>query len=139
MSEVTITGNLANEVDFSYTPQGTAVCTFRLARQERYRRDSGEWKDGETLFIAVTCWRDLAENVANSLLKGQRVVVQGKIRTRTFEDTRYKDQDGKSLQRTVTELLADDVSASLRMATVKITKTTRPSSDEDRNHEEAAS
>jgi single-strand DNA-binding protein len=132
MSEVTITGNLATDVELKYTPTGTPVCTFRLARQERYRNPEGQWTDGETLFIAVTAWRDLANNVAESLTKGMRVVVQGKIRSHSFEDTKYKDTEGNSIQRYVTEILADDISLSLRMATAKATKATRtPSKDEE--------
>ena len=140
MPEVTLTGYLVNDPDLTYTPSGTPVCTFRLARNERYRDSSGEWKEGETLFITVTCWQQLAENVTNSLLKGSRAVVQGKIRTRSYEDRNFHDAEGKAAQRFVTELLADDVSASLRMATVKIAKNPRTgtgrNTDEDRSSED---
>jgi single-strand DNA-binding protein len=131
MAEVTITGNVVSDPELNYTQTGLAVCSFRIARAERYRTSSGEWKDGETLFITVTCWRDLAENTAASLVKGARIVVQGKIRNRTWEDTRYQDASGDSIQRIVTEIQADDISASVRTAQLVIKKTERTTTPAD--------
>lgn len=126
MSEITITGNAVEDAQLSYTPTGTAVARIRLARQERYRNGSGEWKDGAQLFITVTCWRQLAENVAASVTRGTRVVVQGKLQTRTFEDSRLVIREsGEAAQRIVTEVIADDVSVSLRNASANVTRAER--------------
>jgi single-strand DNA-binding protein len=113
MSEITITGNLVSDANLSYTPSGQAVANFRLARTERYRTNSGEWKDGDTLFIGVTCWRELAESAAE-LLKGSRVTVTGKLRTRTWDDDRFTDDQDNAAQRTIIEITADDVLTSVR-------------------------
>lgn len=115
MSEITITGNLVSAPNVSYTGQGIPVANFRIARTERYRDGDGGWKDGETLFITCVCWRDLAESVAN-LNKGERVIVVGKLRNRTWNDERFTNSESEMCQRIVTEIQADDV---LRSAKVK--------------------
>ena len=126
MSEITITGNAVDTPSLSYTPTGTAVATLRLARTERYRNNTGQWVNGDALFVRVTCWRQLAENVSESVGKGDSVVVQGKLRSRTFDDDRLVVREtGEVAQRQVFEITADDVSVSLRNAAVKITRSER--------------
>lgn len=124
MSEITITGNAVEDAELKYTPTGTAVASLRLARTERFRDAQGQWQDGDTLFITVQCWRQLAEHVAESVTKGTRLVVTGKLRTRSWTD---KEEN----VRYVTEVQADDVSVSLKTATVKVAKTTREQAPAD--------
>ena len=126
MSEITITGNAVEAPTLTYTPTGTAVASIRLARTERFRDAQGQWKDGEPLYINVACWRQLAENVAESVVKGTRLVVSGKLRTRSYTDKRVSVKEtGEDAERFVTEITADDVSVSLRNAAVKITRSER--------------
>jgi single-strand DNA-binding protein len=116
---ITIIGNLVDDPELRFTPSGAAVANFRIASTPRtYDRQSGEWKDGETLFMSCAVWRQAAENVAESLQKGMRVVVQGRLKQRSFET-----REGE--RRTVVELDVDEVGPSLRNATAKVTKTTR--------------
>ena len=121
---ITIVGNLVDDPEFRYTAAGHAVVRFRVASTPRYQdRQTGEWKDGTSLFLTCTAWRDLGEHVAESLQRGTRVIVQGRLRQRTYEtDTGDK--------RTVHELEADEVGPSLRFATATITKVkTGPTGD----------
>lgn len=112
-----LTGNLTADPELRFTPSGAAVVNFRIAHTpRRFDRQSNEWKDGETLFINVTDWRERAENIAASLKKGTRVIVAGKLQSRTFET-----REGE--KRTVIELLADEVGVLLDKVTVEITKT----------------
>src|SRR5215469_11657758 len=116
---ITVAGNLTAEPDLRYTPTGVAVASFTVAASRRvYDSDAGQWKDGDTLFLRCSVWRELAEHAAESLDKGMRVVVTGRLRQREYETT-----DGE--KRTVYEVDADDVGPSLRWATAKVTKTTR--------------
>jgi single-strand DNA-binding protein len=114
---ITITGNLVDQPDLRFTPNGTAVARFRIASTPRYQDQAGQWKDGDTLFLTCTAWRQLAQNAAESLDKGTRVIVTGRLTQRS-----YDTEDGK---RTVYEVQADDVGASLRAASATITKTSR--------------
>jgi single-strand DNA-binding protein len=112
---VTIVGNLTDDPELRFTPQGTAVANFRLAVTARVR-DGETWKDGETSFFRVNVWRQMAENVAETLTKGARCIVVGRLRTRSWET-----QEGD--KRSVTEIEADEVGPSLKFATAKVERT----------------
>jgi single-strand DNA-binding protein len=114
---ITVVGNLVDDPELRFTPSGAAVAKFRVASTPRmFDRQTNEWKDGESLFLTCSVWRQAAENVAESLTKGTRVVVQGRLKQRSYEDR-------EGIKRTVFELEVDEVGASLRNATAKITKT----------------
>jgi len=117
---LTIVGNLTAEVDLRYLEAtGTAVADFTVASTPRsYDRQAGQWRDGDPLFLRCTAWRQLAEHAAESLTKGTRVIVTGRLRQRSFETA-----EGGS--RTVTELAVDDLGPSLRHASARVTKTTQ--------------
>ena len=116
---ITITGNLVDDPELRFTPAGQPVARFRIASAPRYRDNAtGEWKDGDALFLTCNVWRQQAENVAESLTKGMRAIVTGRLRQRSYET-----QDGD--KRTVYELQADEVGVSLRSASATVTKTTR--------------
>jgi single-strand DNA-binding protein len=118
---ITVIGNLTNDPELRFTPNGAAVASFTVASTPRtFDRASNEWKDGDTLFLRCTVWRQAAENVAESLHKGTRVVVQGRLKQRSFET-----REGE--KRTVVELEADEVGVSLRSATAKVSKSSRSS------------
>ena len=110
-THVTITGNLTDDPELAYTPNGAAVANFRLAVTPRVRDGNG-WKDGETSFFRITAWRDLAEHLADSLAKGDRVIVQGQLKTRSWETP-----EGE--RRSVVEVTAEEAGPSLRWATAK--------------------
>ncbi|WP_020574655.1 single-stranded DNA-binding protein [Actinopolymorpha alba] len=116
---ITLVGNLVDDPELRFTPSGAAVANFRLASTPRtYDRQSGEWKDGETLFLTCNVWRQAAENVAESLQRGMRVVVQGRLKSRSYET-----REGE--RRTVFEVEVEEVGPSLRSATAKVTRATR--------------
>jgi single-strand DNA-binding protein len=116
---ITIIGNLTNDPELRFTPSGAAVANFTVASTPRtFDRQANEWKDGETLFLRCSVWRDAAENVAESLQRGTRVLVSGRLRSRTYET-----KEGE--KRTVFELDVDEVGPSLRYATAKVAKTSR--------------
>ena len=116
---ITLVGNLVDDPELRFTPSGAAVANFRVASTPRtYDRQSGEWKDGESLFISCSVWRQAAENVAESLQRGMRVIVQGRLKSRSYET-----RDGE--KRTVFEIDVDEVGPSLRNATAKVSKTMR--------------
>ena len=116
---LTIVGNLTGDPELRFTPAGHAVAEFTVASTPRtYDHERGEWRDGEPLFLRCTAWRQLAEHTAESLTKGTRVIVTGRLRQRSFELT-----EGGT--RTVTELDVDDLGPSLRHSTAQVTKTTR--------------
>ena len=116
---ITLVGNLVDDPELRFTPSGAAVANFRIASTPRtYDRQSGEWKDGESLFISCSVWRQAAENVAESLQRGMRVLVQGRLKSRSYET-----RDGE--KRTVFEIDVDEVGPSLRNATAKVSKTMR--------------
>jgi single-strand DNA-binding protein len=117
---ITIIGNLTNDPELRFTPSGAAVANFTVASTPRnFDRQSNEWKDSETLFMRCSVWRDMAEHVAESLTRGTRVIVSGRLRSRT-----YDTKEGE--KRTVVEMEADEVGPSLRYATTKIAKAARP-------------
>ncbi len=116
---ITLVGNLTGDPELRFTPSGAAVANFTVASTPRtFDRQSNEWKDGETLFMRCSIWRDAAENVAESLQRGARVVVTGRLKSRSYET-----KEGE--KRTVIELDVDEVGPSLRYATAKVNKTQR--------------
>jgi single-strand DNA-binding protein len=123
---VTIVGNLTTDPEMRVTSTGTAVANFTVAQTPRtYDRVTGEWRDGETLFLRCVVWRETAEHMMESVVKGSRVMVVGRLRQRSFAV-----DEGE--RRTVLELQADEVGVSLRYATAKVTKVTRGNSGEER-------
>jgi single-strand DNA-binding protein len=113
---ITVVGNLVDDPELRFTPSGAAVAKFRVASTPRvFNREANEWKDGESLFLTCSVWRQAAENVAESLAKGVRVIVQGRLKQRSYED-------GQGVKRTVYELDVEEVGASLSRATAKVTK-----------------
>ncbi|WP_030526144.1 single-stranded DNA-binding protein [Phycicoccus jejuensis] len=116
---ITIIGNLTADPELRFTPSGAAVANFTVASTPRaFDRQSNEWKDGETLFMRCSIWRDAAENVAESLHRGTRVIVSGRLKSRSYET-----KEGE--KRTVMELEVDEVGPSLRYASAKVTKAER--------------
>ncbi|MDN5876209.1 MAG: single-stranded DNA-binding protein [Brevibacterium sp.] len=116
---ITVVGNLTSDPELRFTPNGAAVANFTVASTPRmFDRQSNEFKDGETLFLRCSVWREMGENVAESLQRGTRVVVQGRLKSRTFET-----KEGE--KRTVMELDVDEVGPSLRRATAQVTKNER--------------
>lgn len=115
----TITGNLTADPELTFTPSGAAVVNFTVAASDRVMdKATGEWKDGDPTFIRCSIWRTYAENVAESLSKGARVIVTGKLRSRSYET-----REGE--KRTVVELEAEEIGAAMRYATVTITRRLR--------------
>jgi single-strand DNA-binding protein len=116
---ITIIGNLTGDPELRYTPTGTAVAKFTVASTPRfYDQQAREWKDGDTLFLACNVWRQQAENAAESLQRGMRVIVNGRLRQRSYET-----REGE--KRTVFEVEADDVAPCLRNATATVTRAQR--------------
>ena len=116
---ITIIGNLTADPEIRYTPSGAAVTSFTIASTPRtFDRNAGEWKDGETLFMRCSIWREAAENVSESLTKGMRVIAQGRLVQRSFT-TREGDQ------RTVVEMQVDEIGPSLRYARAQVTRQAR--------------
>jgi len=116
---ITVIGNLTDDPELRFTPSGAAVAKFRIASTPRMLdRQSGEWKDGEPLFLQCSVWRQVAENVAESLQRGARVIVSGRLRQRSYET-----REGE--KRTVIELEVDEIGPSLRYATAKVQKMSR--------------
>ena len=117
-TQVTVVGNLTGDPELRFISSGAAVVNFTVASTPRtFDRQSNEWKDGETLFMRCSLWREAAENVAESLTKGMRVLVTGRLVSRSWEANGEK--------RTVTEMQVDEVGPSLRYATAKVTRTQR--------------
>jgi single-strand DNA-binding protein len=116
---ITIIGNLVDDPELRFTPNGAAVAKFRIASTPRYLdKATNEWKDGDSLYLSCNIWRQAAENVAESLTRGMRVIVQGRLKQRSYET-----KEGE--KRTVYEVEVDEVGPSLRNATVKVSKTNR--------------
>lgn len=116
---ITVVGNLVDDPELRFTPSGAAVANFRIASTPRtFDKQTNEWKDGEGLFLTCSVWRQAAENVAESLQRGMRVVVQGRLKARTYET-----REGE--KRTVFEIEVEEVGPSLKYATAKVTRTTR--------------
>lgn len=116
---ITVIGNLTSDPELRFTPSGSAVANFTIASTPRtFDRQSNEWKDGETLFLRASVWREAAENVAESLTKGTRVIVSGRLKSRSYET-----KEGE--KRTVIELEVDEIGPSLRYANAKVNRTQR--------------
>ncbi|HEU4911988.1 MAG TPA: single-stranded DNA-binding protein [Actinomycetes bacterium] len=116
---ITLVGNLVDDPELRFTPSGAAVAKFRIASTPRFLdKQTNEWKDGESLFLSCNVWRQAAENVAESLQRGMRVIVQGRLKQRSYET-----KEGE--KRTVYEVEVDEVGPSLRNATAKVVKTQR--------------
>lgn len=118
-TQITLVGNLVDDPELRFTANGVAVANFRVASTPRtFDRQAGEWKDGESMFLSCSVWRQYAENVAESLVKGMRVIVQGRLKQRSFET-----QQGE--KRTAFEVDVEEVGPALRYATAKVTRTQR--------------
>lgn len=116
---ITVVGNLTADPELRFTPSGAAVANFTVASTPRmFDRQTNEWKDGEALFLRCSIWRDAAENVAESLTKGSRVIVSGRLKQRSYET-----REGE--KRTVVELEVDEIGPSLRYATAKVNRASR--------------
>jgi single-strand DNA-binding protein len=116
---ITVIGNLTDDPELRFTPSGAAVAKFRVASTPRFMdRQTNEWKDGEPLFLSCNVWRQAAENVAESLQRGARVIVSGRLKQRSYET-----REGE--KRTVIELEVDEIGPSLRYATAKVQKMSR--------------
>ncbi|MDJ0461581.1 single-stranded DNA-binding protein [Streptomyces sp. H27-C3] len=113
---ITIVGNLVDDPELRFTPAGAAVCKFRVASTPRiFDKTTNEWKDGDGLFLTCSVWRQAAENAAETLARGMRVIVQGRLKQRSYEDR-------EQVKRTVYELDVEEVGASLARASAKVTK-----------------
>ncbi|MCX5362902.1 single-stranded DNA-binding protein [Streptomyces sp. NBC_00124] len=113
---ITVQGNLVDDPELKFTPSGHAVAKFRIASTPRtFDKSANEWRDGDTLFLTVSAWRRLAENVTETLKRGDRAIVVGALKQRSYEDR-------EGVKRTVYELDAEDVAASLKNATAAVTK-----------------
>jgi single-strand DNA-binding protein len=120
-TSITVIGNLTNDPELRFTPSGSAVANFTIASTPRtFDRQKNEWVDGETLFLRCSVWREAAENVAESLTKGMRVVVEGRLKSRSYET-----KEGE--KRTVIELEVDEIGPSLKYANAKVNRTQRNS------------
>jgi single-strand DNA-binding protein len=118
-TQITVVGNLVDDPELRFTPAGQPVARFRVASTPRFRDNaSGEWKDGDSLFLTCNVWRQAAENVAESLQRGMRVIVSGRLRQRSYET-----KEGE--KRTVYEIEVDDVGPSLRNASAKVNRANR--------------
>lgn len=118
-TQITLVGNLVDDPELRFTPSGAAVANFRVASTPRvFDRQSGEWKDGEAMFLSCAVWRQYAENVAESLQRGMRVIVQGRLKQRSYET-----KEGE--KRTVFEIDVEEVGPTLRYATAKVARTQR--------------
>jgi single-strand DNA-binding protein len=118
-TQITIAGNLVEDPELRFTPAGQPVARFRVASTPRFRDNAtGEWKDGDSLFLTCNVWRQAAENVAESLTRGMRVIVSGRLRQRSYET-----KEGE--KRTVYEVEVDDVGPSLRNASAKVNRVAR--------------
>ncbi|MFC8429883.1 single-stranded DNA-binding protein [Streptomyces sp. NPDC057253] len=113
---ITVVGNLVDDPELRFTPSGVAVARFRIASTPRvFDKQTNEWKDGDALFLTCSVWRQAAENVAESLARGVRVIVQGRLKQRSYEDR-------EGVKRTVYELDVDEVGPTLARATAKVSK-----------------
>ena len=120
---ITVVGNLTADPELRFTPSGTAVTNFTIASTPRtFDRNTNEWKDGEALFLRCSIWRQAAENVAESLQRGMRVIAQGRLKQRSFET-----REGE--KRTVIELEVDEIGPSVRYATAKVNRAERGSQE----------
>lgn len=117
---VTVIGNLTNDPELRFSPSGSAVANFTIASTPRtFDRNKNEWVDGETLFLRASIWREAAENVAETLTKGMRVIASGRLKSRSYEDKKTQEK------RTVIEFEVDEIGPSLKYANAKVNRTQR--------------
>lgn len=119
---VNLVGNLTNDPELRFTPSGAAVCSFTVAVNKRVKNDAGEWEDGDATFYRCSVWRDMAENVAESLTRGQRVMVSGEQELREYE---VQSGENAGQRRQSLEVQVDEVGPSLRWATARVEKAQR--------------
>ena len=118
-TQITLVGNIASDVELRFTPSGAPVANFRIASTPRtYNKQTSQWEDGEAMFLTCNVWRQAAENASQSLAKGMRVIVQGRLKARTFQN-----REGEN--RTVFEIDVDEVGPSLAFATAQVDRSTR--------------
>jgi single-strand DNA-binding protein len=115
---ITLVGNVTDDPELRFTPSGLPVANFTVAVNRRFKNQSGQWEDRLDGFFRCSCWRDMAENVAESIVKGQRIMVVGRL-----QEQRWEDQDGGKRSRI--EIQVDEVGPSLRWATAQVTKSSR--------------
>lgn len=128
---ITVVGNLTNDPELRFTPSGAAVANFTIASTPRtFDKNSNGWKDGETLFLRANIWKEAAENVAETLTKGMRVIVQGRLKSRS-----YDTKEGE--KRTVIELEVEEVGPSLKYASAKVNRTQRSGGQQPRQQAQA--
>lgn len=126
-TQITLVGNIVAEPELRFTPAGAAVCNFRVASTPRtYNKTTNQWEDGEAMFLTCNVWRQPAENAAQSLAKGMRVIVQGRLKARTFQN-----REGES--RTVFEIDVDEVGPSLTFATAQVDRNPREGGNQQTN------
>lgn len=117
---ITVIGNLTSDPELRFTPSGSAVANFTIASTPRtFDKNSNEWRDGETLFLRASIWREAAENVAESLTKGMRIIASGNLTMRQYDDKKTGEK------RTSTELQVDEIGPSLKYANAKVNRTQR--------------
>ena len=127
---ITVIGNLTNDPELRFTPSGSAVANFTVASTPRtFDRNGNEWKDGEPLFLRCSVWREMAENVAESLTKGMRVILSGDLKQRSYET-----KEGE--KRTVIELEVQEIGPSLKYANAKVNRTQRNSNQQPRTQQD---
>lgn len=126
-TQITLVGNIVAEPELRFTPAGAAVCNFRVASTPRtYNKTTNQWEDGEAMFLTCNVWRQPAENAAQSLAKGMRVIVQGRLKARTFQN-----REGEN--RTVFEIDVDEVGPSLAFATAQVNRNPREGGNQQTN------
>lgn len=126
-TQITLVGNIVAEPELRFTPAGAAVCNFRVASTPRtFNKTTNQWEDGEAMFLTCNVWRQAAENAAASLAKGMRVIVQGRLKARTFQN-----REGEN--RTVFEIDVDEVGPSLTFATAQVDRSTREGGTQQAN------
>lgn len=127
-TQITIVGNLTGDVELRFTPNGAAVANFTIASTPRvFERSSGEWKEGETLFLRASVWREAAENVAETLRKGMRVIAQGNLKSRSYETK-------EGARRTSMELEVLEIGPSLRFASASVNRNQRSGGQQGGNY-----
>lgn len=130
---ITVIGNLTSDPELRFTPSGSAVANFTIASTPRtFDRNSNEWKDGETLFLRSSIWREAAENTAESLQKGMRVIAQGRLKSRSYEDKTTSEK------KTVIEFEVDEIGPSLQYAKAQVTRTQRNNNQPAQTQQPAA-
>ena len=126
-TQITLVGNIASDVELRFTPSGAPVANFRVASTPRtYNKTTNQWEDGEAMFLTCNVWRQAAENASQSLAKGMRVIVQGRLKARTFQN-----REGEN--RTVFEIDVDEVGPSLTFATAQVDRNPREGGNQQTN------